>query len=52
MAMRAEHVMPEPRRSKRFDPNSMTEKVVPILLLALLFILFAVVIIAVWTLVG
>jgi hypothetical protein len=44
--------MPEPRRSKRFDPNAITEKVVPILLVTLLLILLAVVIIVVWSLFG
>ncbi len=34
--------MPEPRRSKRFHPNAITEKIVPVLLVILLLILLAV----------
>jgi hypothetical protein len=34
--------MPEPRRSRRFDPNVITEKIVPLLLVVLLLILLMV----------
>jgi len=37
--------MPEPRRSKRFQPDTITEKIVPVVLLILLLVLFAVLII-------
>jgi hypothetical protein len=43
--------MPEPRRSKRFNPNAITETIVPILLIILLLILLAVLVIVVWSLV-
>jgi hypothetical protein len=36
--------MPEPRRSRRFDPNVITEKIVPLLLVVLLLILLMVLI--------
>lgn len=39
-------------RSKRFDPNLMTEKIVPILLVVLLLVLLAVFIIIGLSLVG
>ena len=44
--------MPEPRRSKRFDPNGITEKIVPALLVILLLILLAVLTIVGLSLVG
>jgi hypothetical protein len=37
--------MPESRRSKRFHPNTITEKIVPVLLVILLLVLLAVLII-------
>jgi len=37
--------MPEPRRSKRFHPDTITEKIVPVILLILVLILLAVLII-------
>lgn len=40
------------QRSKRFQPNHLTEKVVPILLLVLVLILVAVFVITVLSLVG
>jgi hypothetical protein len=44
--------MPEHRRSKRFDPNVITEKIVPVLLVVLLLILLAVLVIVGLSLVG
>jgi len=44
--------MPEPHRSKRFQPNVITEKIVPVLLVILLLILLAVLVIVVLSLVG
>jgi flagellar basal body-associated protein FliL len=43
--------MPEPRRSKRFNPNAVTEKIVPILLVILLLILLGVLMIIVLSLI-
>jgi hypothetical protein len=40
-----ELVMPEPRRSKRFHPNTITEIIVPVILVFLLLILLAVLVI-------
>jgi hypothetical protein len=37
--------MPAPRRSKRFHPNTVTEKLVPLLLVILVLTLLAVVVI-------
>ena len=37
--------MPAPRRSKRFHPNAITEKIVPVLLVILLLVLLVVLII-------
>jgi hypothetical protein len=44
--------MPERRRSKRFNPNTITEKVVPVVLVILLFMLLAVLVIVGWSLAG
>jgi hypothetical protein len=44
--------MPESRRSKRFIPNTITEKVVPVVLFILLLILLAVLVIVGLSLVG
>ena len=44
--------MPEPRRSKRFTPSSITENLVPVLLAVLLLVLLAVLIIIGLSLLG
>ena len=44
--------MPEPRRSKRFSPSSITEKLVPVFLVVLLLTLLAVFIIIGLSLMG
>ena len=44
--------MPEPRRSRRFHPNTLTEKIVPVVLIVLLLILTAVLVIIVLSLAG
>jgi hypothetical protein len=45
-------IMPEPRRSKRFNPNAITDKIVPLLLLLLVLILLAVLVIVALSLVS
>jgi len=45
-------IMPEPRRSKRFSPSSITENLVPIFLVILLLVLLAVIVIVVLSLFG
>ena len=44
-------IMPEPRRSKRFRPNAVTEKIVPVILIILLLILATVLIITLFSLI-
>ncbi len=44
--------MPEPRRSRRFIPSSITEKLVPVFLVVLLLTLLAVLIIIGLSLLG
>lgn len=44
--------MPEPRRSKRFSPSSITENFVPAFLILLLLVLLAVIAIVVLSLLG
>ena len=44
--------MPEPRRSKRFSPSSITENLVPVFLVVLLLVLLAVIVIIVLSLLG
>jgi hypothetical protein len=39
--------MPAPRHSKRFQPNAITEKIVPVILVLLLIALLAVLVITV-----
>jgi hypothetical protein len=44
-------IMPAPRRSKRFHPNVLTEKIIPVILVLLLLILLAVLVITILSLV-
>jgi len=44
--------MTEPRRSKRFSPSAVTEKLIPVLLAVLLLSLLAVIVIVALSLLG